>query len=120
MLTVDDHGPGIPPAARDQVFQRFQRGADSPGTGLGLTLVAQQVALHGGTVRVTDRPDGRRAPGSRWASRWSTPAAGHPPTAAPPRLADRFAGPRSAAEGAGGGAGRHVRARPQGNHKKPL
>jgi two-component system, OmpR family, sensor histidine kinase PrrB len=59
LLTVDDHGPGIPPQAREQVFQRFRRGANSPGTGLGLTLVAQQVALHRGTVRVTDRPDGR-------------------------------------------------------------
>jgi two-component system sensor histidine kinase PrrB len=59
LLTVDDHGPGIEPAARERVFQRFQRGADSPGTGLGLTLVAQQVALHRGTVRITDRSDGR-------------------------------------------------------------
>jgi two-component system, OmpR family, sensor histidine kinase PrrB len=58
LLTVDDRGPGIPPQARERVFQRFQRGADSPGTGLGLTLVAQQVDLHRGTVRVTDRPDG--------------------------------------------------------------
>ncbi|MDI5967719.1 HAMP domain-containing sensor histidine kinase [Streptomyces sp. SL13] len=59
LLTVDDHGPGIPPNAREQVFQRFRRGADSPGTGLGLTLVAQQVALHRGTIRITDRADGR-------------------------------------------------------------
>lgn len=59
VLTVDDHGPGIPPQARERVFHRFQRGANSPGTGLGLTLVAQQVDLHRGTVRVTDRPDGR-------------------------------------------------------------
>ncbi len=59
VLTVDDRGPGIPPQARERVFQRFQRGADSPGTGLGLTLVAQQVALHRGTVRILDRPDGR-------------------------------------------------------------
>ena len=59
VLTVDDHGPGIAPQARERVFQRFQRGPQSPGTGLGLTLVAQQVALHRGTVRVTDRPDGR-------------------------------------------------------------
>lgn len=59
VLTVDDHGPGIPPQDRERVFQRFRRGADSPGTGLGLTLVAQQVALHRGEVRTTDRPDGR-------------------------------------------------------------
>ncbi|MEU6173586.1 HAMP domain-containing sensor histidine kinase [Streptantibioticus parmotrematis] len=64
VLTVDDHGPGIPLSARERVFRRFERGGDSPGTGLGLTLVAQQVDLHGGTVRITDRPDG--APGTRF------------------------------------------------------
>lgn len=61
-LTVSDHGRGIPPAARDSVFQRFRRRPDSPGSGLGLTLVAQQIALHGGTIAVADRPDG--APGA--------------------------------------------------------
>jgi two-component system sensor histidine kinase PrrB len=35
---------------------RFRRGPESPGSGLGLTLVAQQVALHHGTVRITDPP----------------------------------------------------------------
>ncbi|TJZ42226.1 HAMP domain-containing histidine kinase [Streptomyces piniterrae] len=62
VLTVDDDGPGIAPEERAQVFQRFRRRPDSPGSGLGLTLVAQQIALHRGTVRITDRPDG---PGTR-------------------------------------------------------
>ncbi|WP_329139551.1 HAMP domain-containing histidine kinase [Streptomyces sp. NBC_01476] len=57
-LTVADHGAGVPPAARPYVFDRFHRHPDSPGTGLGLTLVGQQTALHGGTITVTDRPDG--------------------------------------------------------------
>ncbi|MER5462991.1 HAMP domain-containing sensor histidine kinase [Streptomyces sp. NPDC002668] len=56
VLTVDDHGPGIPPPRRAAVFHRFERGPDSPGSGLGLTLVAQQTALHGGRVEVQDRP----------------------------------------------------------------
>ncbi len=64
LLTVDDRGPGIPPRSRDRVFQRFQRGPHSPGTGLGLTLVAQQVALHSGTIRIAERPDG--LPGTRF------------------------------------------------------
>ncbi|MFE6172292.1 sensor histidine kinase [Streptomyces sp. NPDC056464] len=64
VLTVDDHGPGIPPERREEVFQRFLRGPDSPGSGLGLTLVAQQVALHRGRIIVLDRPDGR--PGTRF------------------------------------------------------
>ncbi|MGW2564467.1 sensor histidine kinase [Streptomyces sp. NPDC001514] len=59
VLTVDDQGPGIPPPQRDAVFQRFRRGPDSPGSGLGLTLVAQQTALHRGGVQVQDRPSGR-------------------------------------------------------------
>lgn len=64
VLTVDDHGPGVPAALREEVFRRFHRSPDSPGSGLGLTLVAQQIALHQGTVTVTDRPDG--APGARF------------------------------------------------------
>jgi two-component system sensor histidine kinase PrrB len=58
-LTVADHGPGVPPGARQDVFHRFHRRADSPGSGLGLALVGQQAALHGGSATATDRPDGR-------------------------------------------------------------
>ncbi|WTI16127.1 HAMP domain-containing histidine kinase [Streptomyces sp. NBC_00820] len=61
LVTVDDGGPGIPPAARQRIFERFQRGPDSTGSGLGLTLVAQQAALHRGTVTVTGGPDGTGA-----------------------------------------------------------
>ncbi|GAA3021362.1 HAMP domain-containing sensor histidine kinase [Streptosporangium longisporum] len=53
VLGVQDTGPGIPPAERESVFTRFHRRAGSPGAGLGLTLVRQQVLLHGGTVTVT-------------------------------------------------------------------
>jgi|GEM_PF-1240387 len=58
VLTVEDDGPGIAPQERDRVFQRFSRRTDSPGSGLGLTLVAQQIALHRGTVRISDRLEG--------------------------------------------------------------
>ncbi|MFJ2633004.1 sensor histidine kinase [Streptomyces sp. NPDC087422] len=63
VLTVDDHGPGVPPAARREIFQRFRRRPDSPGSGLGLALVGQQIALHGGRITVGDRPGG---PGARF------------------------------------------------------
>ncbi|MEU9097216.1 HAMP domain-containing sensor histidine kinase [Streptomyces sp. NPDC048361] len=58
LLTVDDRGPGIEPAARQEVFRRFHRGPASTGSGLGLTLVAQQAALHRGTVELGAGPDG--------------------------------------------------------------
>ncbi|MFD0278981.1 sensor histidine kinase [Kitasatospora sp. NPDC127111] len=58
LLTVDDRGPGVAPAEREAVFGRFHRRRDSPGSGLGLTLVAQQAALHRGTVRITTPPGG--------------------------------------------------------------
>ncbi|MFE3323526.1 sensor histidine kinase [Streptomyces sp. NPDC059176] len=62
VLTVDDEGPGIAPEERPAVFERFHRRPDSPGSGLGLTLVAQQTALHSGRIDVRDKPDG---PGAR-------------------------------------------------------
>ncbi|MBV2354169.1 HAMP domain-containing histidine kinase [Streptomyces sp. J2-1] len=60
-LTVDDTGPGVPPADRARVFDRFRRGPGSAGSGLGLTLVAQQAALHRGSVSVGDTPHGTGA-----------------------------------------------------------
>ncbi|ARP72381.1 two-component sensor histidine kinase [Streptomyces pluripotens] len=60
-ITVDDCGTGVPPDARARIFERFERGPRSAGSGLGLTLVAQQAALHRGSVTVTDGPDGRGA-----------------------------------------------------------
>ncbi|OPC79542.1 two-component sensor histidine kinase [Embleya scabrispora] len=57
-IRVDDAGPGIPVDRRAAVFERFRRGPDSPGAGLGLTLVAQQVELHRGRVTVADSPAG--------------------------------------------------------------
>ncbi|MFE1861898.1 ATP-binding protein [Streptomyces anandii] len=61
VITVDDHGSGVPPEARESVFERFRRGPGSSGSGLGLTLVAQQAALHRGSVTVTDAPGGTGA-----------------------------------------------------------
>lgn len=59
-LTVDDDGPGIPPAERQSVFERFARGdgVRAPGSGLGLALVAQQAAVHRGSAVIEDAPRG--------------------------------------------------------------
>jgi signal transduction histidine kinase len=55
---VDDDGTGIEEAQRERVFDRFvrledARDRDSGGSGLGLSIVREIVALHGGTVRAT-------------------------------------------------------------------
>ncbi|GAA1883736.1 sensor histidine kinase [Lapillicoccus jejuensis] len=62
-LVVDDDGPGVPPADRERVLERFvrldaSRGRHTGGSGLGLAIVADLVARHGGTVRVEDSPLG--------------------------------------------------------------
>jgi two-component system sensor histidine kinase MtrB len=63
-LAVVDRGPGVPLEERELVFDRFSRGAGSSrrsgseGVGLGLSLVAEHVALHKGRVWVEDRVDG--------------------------------------------------------------
>ena len=55
-LGVEDDGPGVPAAERQRIFERFARGSTAArdGFGLGLALVAQQAALHGGQVSVED------------------------------------------------------------------
>ena len=60
---VDDAGPGVPEADRERVFERFARGgggrrAPGTGVGLGLALVSEHVAMHGGRVCVEERPGG--------------------------------------------------------------
>jgi signal transduction histidine kinase len=59
-VRVDDDGPGIAPADRERVFERFARGPHTatPGSGLGLAVVAQQARLHGGRAYATDSPLG--------------------------------------------------------------
>lgn len=52
VLTVADGGPGVPPAAREAVFERFHKqNAASPGAGLGLAIVRQTARAHGGEAR---------------------------------------------------------------------
>lgn len=66
LVTVTDDGPGIPPADRERVFERFTRlddarARDAGGSGLGLAIVRELVRRHGGTVRLTDAGPGVRA-----------------------------------------------------------
>jgi signal transduction histidine kinase len=59
-ITVDDNGRGLPADEHNNVLGRFARGstAVSGGSGLGLALVAQQAALHGGSIVLSDSPLG--------------------------------------------------------------
>ncbi|HVI92114.1 MAG TPA: HAMP domain-containing sensor histidine kinase, partial [Dongiaceae bacterium] len=60
-LMVADSGPGIPPAEREKVFDRFYRLDDSrttPGSGLGLALVKAIADLHGATIELADNHPG--------------------------------------------------------------
>ena len=62
-LSVADTGPGIAPEDRDNVFDRFYRGASGrragPGTGLGLAIVAELVRRWGGEVELGEGPGTR-------------------------------------------------------------
>jgi signal transduction histidine kinase len=63
-LAVSDDGPGVPPADREAVFERFSRGRAAPlrgdvgGTGLGLSLVREHVIAHGGATWYEESPGG--------------------------------------------------------------
>jgi two-component system OmpR family sensor kinase len=63
VLAVRDHGPGLPPGAGEQLFERFwrpepgrHRGA--AGSGLGLAIVRAIAQAHGGEVTAADAPGG--------------------------------------------------------------
>jgi signal transduction histidine kinase len=75
VLTVSDHGPGIPSADRSRVVDRFvrlERSRSLPGSGLGLSLVSAVARLHGGELQLEDNAPGLRA-------RISLPRAAAPP-----------------------------------------
>ena len=59
-LTVSDTGPGIPPADRPRIFDRFYRGSNGraagSGTGLGLAIVSELARRWNGEVRLLDGP----------------------------------------------------------------
>ena len=59
-IIVDDNGRGLPENEHQTVLGRFSRGSNAApgGSGLGLALVAQQAALHGGRIELSDGPLG--------------------------------------------------------------
>ncbi len=61
VISVSDHGPGVPPSQREAVFDKFTRGTHesaTPGVGLGLAISRAIVEAHHGRIWVDDAPDG--------------------------------------------------------------
>ena len=60
LVEVDDSGPGVPEEERTRVFGKFVRaaGRESPGSGLGLSIVHDVIHAHGGAVGIGDSPLG--------------------------------------------------------------
>lgn len=71
VLTVDDDGPGVPPADRERIFEPFirldeSRDRGTGGTGLGLAIVSRVARWHNGMALATDSPLG----GARFVVSW--------------------------------------------------
>jgi signal transduction histidine kinase len=61
-IRVTDTGPGIPAAARVNLFRAFQGNVRPGGTGLGLAIAAELARAHGGSIALVDRA----GPGARF------------------------------------------------------
>ena len=86
-IHVTDTGPGLPPKAREHLFQAFQGGVTKGGSGLGLTISAELMRGHGGRVDLI-RSDATGTEFAIWVPKSElsgilTPA----PPATPPQLA---------------------------------
>ena len=58
-IIIDDDGPGLSPIQREQATKRGQRLDESkPGSGLGLSIVADLAAAYGGGLKLEDSPSG--------------------------------------------------------------
>jgi len=57
-LEIADNGPGIPPKKRGGLFQAFQSSARAGGSGLGLSIAAELMQAHGGSIELIERERG--------------------------------------------------------------
>jgi two-component system, OmpR family, sensor histidine kinase CpxA len=63
VVRVTDSGPGVPEDSLDKLFRPFYRiddarGRQTGGVGLGLAITDRAVHLHGGTIKISNRPEG--------------------------------------------------------------
>ena len=58
LLSIRDHGPGVPEAMLSEIFEPFRRVSDasSDGAGLGLAIAARAIQVHNGTIRASNTP----------------------------------------------------------------
>lgn len=83
VVSVADHGPGIPPGEEERIFEKFHRsrGAGStPGVGLGLTICRGIIMAHGGRIWAENRAEGGAI------FRFTLPIVGVPPALAPDEM----------------------------------
>lgn len=57
-VSVTDHGPGVNPQRRNEIFELFTRRNDDAGAGLGLTIAKTFIEAHGQRIWVEDAPAG--------------------------------------------------------------
>ncbi len=78
LLEVEDTGPGIAPAERPHVFERFYRilGSSVPGSGLGLAIVREIAQQHGAEIDIFNNPRSHslKLPGSLFRLTFPPPA----------------------------------------------
>jgi two-component system sensor histidine kinase TctE len=81
IVEVEDTGPGIAPAERGRVFERFYRilGSGAPGSGLGLAIVREIAQQHGAEVDVYNNPRStlRKSPGCLFRLTFPPPITAH-------------------------------------------
>ncbi|MEM9357532.1 MAG: HAMP domain-containing sensor histidine kinase [Pseudomonadota bacterium] len=58
VIEISDNGPGVPPKAREHLFQAFQGAVRKGGTGLGLAVSAELIQAHGGRIELIDSATG--------------------------------------------------------------
>ncbi len=63
VITIRDHGPGVPPESLTLLFKPFYRVSESRdqrsgGTGVGLAIAERAIKLHGGTITAMNAPEG--------------------------------------------------------------
>lgn len=69
-VNISDDGPGVPPHRAEAIFEPFESGKGSKGTGLGLAVSRKILREHGGDITVESRGAGERDRGATFHLAW--------------------------------------------------